>query len=84
MLTMGEIISDFVNEHKKVKKMIDKTLLKVNWRLMQSYYNITIIKEEERKRRLAEVEKKRSEEAKRKELYDLMKVNEYRESIRDR
>ena len=79
MLTMGEIISDFVNEHKKVKKMIDKTLLKVNWRLMQSYYNITIIKEEERKRRLAEVEKKRWEEAKRKELYDLMKVNEYRD-----
>ena len=29
MLTMGEMISDFVNEHKKVKKMIDKTLLKV-------------------------------------------------------
>ena len=80
MLTMGEMISDFVNEHKKVKKMIDKTLLKVNWRLMQSYYNITIIiKEEERKRRLAEVEKKRWEEAKRKELYDLMKVNEYRD-----
>ena len=52
--------------------------------MMQSYYNITIIKEEERKRRLAEVEKKRWEEAKRKELYDLMKVNEYRESIRDR
>ena len=79
MLTMGEMISDFVNEHKKVKKMIEKTLLKVNWRLMQSYYNITIIKEEERKRRLAEVEKKRWEEAKRKELYDLMKVNEYRD-----
>ena len=79
MLTMGEIISDFVNEHKKVKKMIDKTLLKVNWRLRQSYYDITIIKEEERKRRLAEVEKKRWEEAKRKELYDLMKVNEYRD-----
>ena len=80
MLTMGEMISDFVNEHKKVKKMIDKTLLKVNWRLMQSYYNnISIIKEEERKQRLAEVEKKRWEEAKRKELYDLMKVNEYRD-----
>ena len=28
-MTMGEMISDFVNEHKKVKKMIDKTLLKV-------------------------------------------------------
>ena len=79
MLTMGEMISDFVNEHKKVKKMIDKTLLKVNWRLMESYYNISLIKEEERKRRLAEVEKKRWEEAKRKELYDLMKVNEYRD-----
>ena len=38
-----------------------------------------MIKEEERKRRLAEVEKKRWEEAKRKELYDLMKVNEYRD-----
>lgn len=28
-MTMGEMISDFVNEHKKVKKMIDKTLFKV-------------------------------------------------------
>ena len=26
---MGEMISDFVNEHKKVKRMIDKTLFKV-------------------------------------------------------
>ena len=32
-------------------------------------------KEEERKRRVVEAEKKRAEEAKRKELYDLMKVN---------
>ena len=47
--------------------------------MMESYYNISLIKEEERKRRLAEVEKKRWEEAKRKELYDLMKVNEYRD-----
>jgi len=60
MLTMGEMISDFVNEHKKVKRMIDKTLLK----------------EEERKRRVLEAEKKRAEEAKRKELYELMKESE--------
>ena len=32
------------------------------------------LKEEERKGRLAEVEKRRGEEAKRKELYDLLKV----------
>ena len=33
------------------------------------------MQEEERKRRFAEVEKRRREEAKRRELYDLMKVN---------
>ena len=36
-----------------------------------------LLKEEERKGRLAEVEKRKAEEAKRKELKDLMKVNHH-------
>ena len=76
MLTMGELISDFVNEHKKVKKMIEKTLSKVGGGC-KIYLSSSIYKskEEERKRRVLEAEKKKAEEAKRKELYDLMKVN---------
>jgi len=51
MLTMGEMIADFVKEHKKVSKMVDKTLRK----------------EEERRKRVAEVERRREEERKRRE-----------------
>ena len=90
---MGEMISDFVNEHKKMKKMIDRTLFKVGgylyyWflqfvrkRLMQKIVlrlpPVPPSKEEERKRRVLEAEKKRAEEAKRKEMYDLMKVSAF-------
>ena len=79
---MGELISDFVNEHKKVKKMVEKTLSKVGGGC-KIYLSSSIYKskEEERKRRVLEAEKKKAEEAKRKELYDLMKVSTFPQNI---
>ena len=75
MLTMGEMISDLFLGNKNLRKLIDKTLLKVTFDFNFFILETSRLKEEDRKQKAeAEVEKRKAEEAKRRELYDLMKV----------
>ena len=75
MLTMGEMISDLFLGNKNLRKLIDKTLLKVALLISIFFLETSWLKEEERKQKVeAEVEKRKAEEAKRRELNDLTKV----------
>ena len=72
---MGEMISDLFLGNKNLRKLIDKTLLKVTFDFNFFILETSRLKEEDRKQKAeAEVEKRKAEEAKRRELCDLMKV----------
>ena len=72
---MGEMISDLFLGNKNLRKLIDKTLLKVTFDFNFFILETSRLKEEERKQKAeAEVEKRKAEEAKRRELNDLTKV----------
>ena len=72
---MGEMISDLFLGNKNLRKLIDKTLLKVTFDFNFFILETSRLKEEERKQKAeAEVEKRKAEEAKWRELSDLTKV----------